>query len=142
MIKYAKGDVTTVPGKALLMHVCNNRGGWGRGFVLALSRRWKEPERAYRQWYEEQVNFSLGNVQFVNVGDITVANMLAQDGYGGVAVKFAALRECLKKVAEFARKEGLPVVAPKIGTGLGGATWDQIEPIIVEELQDVTIYEL
>jgi len=30
------------------MHVCNGQGHWGAGFVMALSRRFKAPEAAYR----------------------------------------------------------------------------------------------
>ena len=39
----------------------------GKGFVLALSKKWKMPEEAYRQWYKSQEEFTLGAVQFVNV---------------------------------------------------------------------------
>src|SRR4029077_8760714 len=31
--------------------VCNDAGGWGKGFVIAVSRRWPEPERRYRAWH-------------------------------------------------------------------------------------------
>lgn len=147
-IKYVKGDATcpTGEGHRILMHICNNKGGWGKGFVLALSKKWKLPEQKYRLWYKSQENFQLGEVQFVGVGgEITVANMLSQDGYGGVAVKYAALRDCLNKVYNFAVSHKATIHAPKIGSGLGGANWDQIEPIIEEELCqkgiDVTIYE-
>ncbi|MFJ6385555.1 hypothetical protein ACIQI7_36810, partial [Kitasatospora sp. NPDC092039] len=49
-ITYVRGDATTPQGKGVkvIAHVCNDLGGWGKGFVLALSRRWPEPEAAYR----------------------------------------------------------------------------------------------
>jgi O-acetyl-ADP-ribose deacetylase (regulator of RNase III) len=45
-IKYVKGDVLYPLGNGgkLIVHVCNNRGGWGKGFVGALSRRWRKTE--------------------------------------------------------------------------------------------------
>lgn len=46
---------------------CNDIGGWGKGFVTALSKKWKEPERAYREWYKSGENFGLGEVQSVEV---------------------------------------------------------------------------
>lgn len=47
-ITYLRGDATAPHGKGvkLIVHVCNDLGGWGKGFVLALSRRWPEPEAA------------------------------------------------------------------------------------------------
>jgi O-acetyl-ADP-ribose deacetylase (regulator of RNase III) len=71
-IVYVRGDATTPVGKGpkVIAHVCNDRGGWGKGFVLALSRRWPEPEAAYRRWYREHArnDFALGAVQLVQVG--------------------------------------------------------------------------
>jgi len=56
MISYIKGDATK-PEKInnenrVIAHISNNKGGWGRGFVLSLSSRWPEPERRYREWYK------------------------------------------------------------------------------------------
>lgn len=147
MIKYVKGDATKPIGEGhkILIHICNNQGGWGAGFVLALSKKWKLPEQKYRLWYKSQENFQLGEVQFVGVGgETTVANMLAQDGYGGVAVKYNSLRECLKKVHDFAVSHKASIHAPKIGSKLGGGDFNVISKIIEEELCekdiDVTIY--
>lgn len=52
-ITYLKGDATNPMGKGnkIIAHICNDVGGWGKGFVLAISRKWKEPEKAYRKWY-------------------------------------------------------------------------------------------
>ena len=68
-INYIKGDATSPvsKGEKTICHICNDLGGWGKGFVLAISKRWKEPEAEYRKWYIEKNNFSLGEVQFVQV---------------------------------------------------------------------------
>jgi O-acetyl-ADP-ribose deacetylase (regulator of RNase III) len=52
-IAYIKGDATCpqARGPKVIAHVCNDRGRWGKGFVLAVSARWPEPERAYRDWH-------------------------------------------------------------------------------------------
>ncbi|EGJ73150.1 hypothetical protein STTU_0361 [Streptomyces sp. Tu6071] len=44
-ITYVRGDATAPRGRGprVIAHVCDDRGGWGKGFVLALSRRWPEP---------------------------------------------------------------------------------------------------
>lgn len=146
-IKYVKGDATCPQRNhnqaAIIMHICNNKHGWGAGFVLALSKKWKLPEQKYREWTDD--TFKLGATQFIGVGGgIVVANMIAQDGFGGVAVKYNHLRTCLKQVCEHAKKINASVVAPKIGSGLGGGDFNIISKIIEEELCEkgihVTIY--
>jgi hypothetical protein len=69
---------------------CNDEGGWGRGFVLALSRRWSEPERRYRAWArgeEDSAPFALGQVQLVPVEEsLWVANLIGQHGIRIVSI--------------------------------------------------------
>ncbi|XXU05921.1 hypothetical protein WMF40_38440 [Sorangium sp. So ce854] len=50
VIDYRTGDATEPAGAGprIICHVCNDIGGWGRGFVVALSKKWPEPEARYR----------------------------------------------------------------------------------------------
>jgi len=139
MYSLQKGDATKLPstGKTLLIHVCNNRGGWGKGFVLALSKLTTKPERAYRSIPRHELK--LGSVQFVKVDDqLTVANMIAQNGYisseNPHPLQMDALRNCLKKVAKRADQFDT-IQLPKVGSGLAGGDWSKIEPMIQCELQ-------
>lgn len=52
-ITYLKDDATCpqAKGNRVICHICNDIGGWGKGFVLVLSRRWPEPEAGYRSWH-------------------------------------------------------------------------------------------
>jgi len=152
-IKYIKGDASDpqAKGKKIIAHVCNDQGGWGAGFVLAISKRWKEPEQDYREWvaYKKRDgnNPNLGNIRVVQTSrhDISVANMIAQKGFGGVAIKYDKLRECLRKLCEVAQEQGASVHMPRIGCGLAGGSWNKVEPIIEEELcnkgVEVTVYD-
>ncbi len=148
-VKYIQGDATTPQGKGkkIIAHICNDQGGWGAGFVLAISKKWKEPEQDYREWYRGDKDFELGNIHVVQTKqkDISVANMVAQKGFGGVAVKYDKLRECLKKLCEIAKKEDASIHMPRIGCGLAGGSWNKVEPIIEEELcnngVEVTVYD-
>lgn len=157
-IKYIQGDATRpqlVAGEnALIVHISNDRGGWGRGFVVSLSQRWPQPEAAYRLWYRTGSNdkgepFRLGNIQCVEVEPgLYVVNMIAQSGYhtrrhrAGV-VAMEALATCLAKVAQLARKMNAGIFMPRIGTGLGGSSWVAIEPLISKHLAglSVTVYD-
>lgn len=168
-IYYRIGDATSPVGEGdglgdkIIAHVCNDAGGWGRGFVVALNRRWREPRRAYKEWYRQHhqgwggAEFKLGRVSFVRVErDIVVANMIAQRGIRNPgdppAVDYDALRECLHYVADCAygnvndpKMESIHM--PRIGSGLGGGDWGTIETIIYQEMVagyglDVNVYTL
>ena len=80
-----RGDATSpqAKGPKIIAHICNDLGGWGKGFVVAVSRRWPEPERDYRQWHRDRArnDFGLGAVRLVPVlPGLWVANMVAQHG--------------------------------------------------------------
>lgn len=142
-IRYIHGDATApdTDGPAIIVHVCNDVGGWGRGFVVAISTRWPAPEARYRAWHrgEEQEPFELGAVQLVHVEENRwVANLVGQRGTrpsnGTPPVRYDAIREGLARVREHAHALQASVFMPRIGCGLAGGTWEQIEPLIDQEL--------
>jgi O-acetyl-ADP-ribose deacetylase (regulator of RNase III) len=155
-ITYLKGDATNpkVEGNKIICHICNDSNKWGAGFVLALSSRWKKPEAEYRKWANGTIlyrPFKLGQVQWVKVEkDIVVANMIGQHDirfHNGIPpIRYGAVDECLKKVAEVALKHKASIIAPRIGSGLAGGDWKKIEALIIENLCkkdiDVYIYDL
>ncbi|MFI6574367.1 macro domain-containing protein [Nocardiopsis sp. NPDC050513] len=153
--RVVRGDATNpdASGPTIIAHVCNDRGGWGKGFVLALSRRWAEPERDYRAWHRERArnDFALGAVRVVRVRpDLWVANMVAQHGTrrgtgGRPPVRYEAVAACLRALAAHAEELGASVHMPRIGCGLAGGRWSRIQPLIEEELLArgirVTVYD-
>ncbi|MFF2184950.1 macro domain-containing protein [Streptomyces sp. NPDC058155] len=153
-IEYVRGDATTPLGKGpkVIAHVCNDLGGWGKGFVVALSRRWPEPEEAYRRWHRERAgnDFGLGALQMVPVGQsLWIANMVGQHGMRtgskGPPVRYGAIDAALEKVAERAGELGASVHMPRIGCGLAGGRWELVEPLVRTRLADrgirVTVYD-
>lgn len=167
MIKYVRGDATLPSGggNKIIAHVVNNEGAMGKGFVVPLMDSYPNVKQRYQAWKEvgreDGTNFDLGNVQFVEVSraslfepEITwVANMVAQRGYRNrqddPALKYldeAALRSSLYRVASFAMEAKATVHMPRIGCGLGGSSWDEVEPIIEQTLGarsiNVTVYDL
>jgi O-acetyl-ADP-ribose deacetylase (regulator of RNase III) len=162
MIQYLKGDATRPIGEGskCIMHIANTAGGWGRGFVVSLSKRWTGPEEQYRKWYRDQTHprfgvFALGNVGWVIVEpELWVANMIAQVGYGRSGnqqhktgkeaslppIRYNALRTCLTKVAEVAKSTESTIHAPRIGCNLSGGSWDSVEPLIQETMHDLQVF--
>lgn len=159
-VQYVVGDATdqsVADGSKIIAHVCNDAGRWGKGFVLAISQHWPEPEYRYREaWANRDGDtLPLGRVQFVQVdgartGELWVANMIAQHGVRGprnrVPLRYNAVEACLQEVAKQAQFIGASVHMPRIGTGLAGGTWDLIEPRIRSTLcalaVPVTVYDL
>ena len=145
-IKYVIGDATApvAEGLKIIVHVCNDIGAWGAGFVLALSNKWMEPEEQYRAMSE----YNLGDVDYVQVeDDIIVANMIGQHGVGrdpgGYSpVRYVAIAEALKVVNDMAVYRDASIHMPRIGAGLAGGDWDLIERIICEVTTvPVTVYD-
>lgn len=154
-LTYVEGDATLPVGDGpkVIAHVCNDVGGWGRGFVVAVSRRWPGPEAAYRRWHKEGAGggFELGRIQLVEVGEaLWVANLVAQAGVrataSGPPLRYEALTSCLEALRTSALERGASVHMPRIGAGLAGGDWTVIEGIVRRTLVDggveVTVYDL
>lgn len=142
-IYYALGDATHPlgAGPAIIAHCCNNIGVWGAGFVLALSKRWAEPEAEYRKWARQfsDACIPLGCVQFVPVGEnITVANIIGQHATstwkGQPPIRYEGLKVGFERVAREAIKLGASVHMPRLGCGLAGGSWEKVEPLIEGQL--------
>lgn len=145
-ITYFIGDATQPhgQGRKIIAHIVNDIGAWGAGFVLALSKRSRAPELAYKQWFAQRDHndFALGSVQFVEFAtDVEVANMIGQHGIASRATRAAtppvcydAIERALEIVAARALETGACVHLPRIGCGLAGGTWDEIEPILARQL--------
>lgn len=154
MITYLKGDATQPKAKGvkIIAHICNDVGAWGAGFVLALSKRWLQPELSYRRIRQEDRN--LGVVQLVNVQQdeddksIYVANMIAQHNVRPIVIdnvqvqpiRYGALAVCLKKLRDDAIQYEASIHMPRIGSGLAGGDWLVIEKLINECLHDIDVY--
>lgn len=153
-IDYYKGDVLQILENEdqefitkILIHICNNKGGWGAGFVLNLSKKHREPEIQYRLNFKNKVNCTLGDIQIVKLKEnFYVINMIAQNGYKTIEnptpLDYNALESCLQKIMTWVNKNDFYfpcVYCPKIGTGLSGGDWDRIKNILNENLNELPI---
>lgn len=147
-LKYIKGDATRPIGKGnkIICHICNDVGAWGAGFVLAISKRWSEPEEAYRSMSPEER--TLCSVMLIPVeDDISVANMIAQHNVrpnenGQPPIRYGAVRACLAAVNDVAFRTNATLHMPRIGSGLAGGSWEEIESIIKSVMSvDVYVYD-
>lgn len=152
-IQYIKGDATDpiYSKNRFIVHVCNDVGLWGKGFVLAISKRWPGPEAAYRSLAASESPTILGEGQAVLVQPgLWVINLVAQKGVKSSTnrqpIRYDVLERLLNDVAVHALSIDASIHMPRIGCGLGGGSWSDIEPIIkrtlIDKGIDVVVYDL
>lgn len=137
-IAFKVGDALQVdPNRStIIAHVCNDTGAFGAGFAHAVAVRYPQAQLAYFNHYHM---FPLGGVMWVRISPgLQVANMIAQSGLPGrqnpTPLSYAALDQCLSKVADRAKVFDSVVQMPRIGTGLARGKWALIERLIYDNL--------
>ncbi len=155
-LRVVEGDATepqtTISSEIVVIaHICNNKNIWGGGFVVALSKKWKEPEQIYRNFCEGNKPYPesnkslpiLGKVCYAKINDhLVVANMIGQDGITStdnpIPIKYKALANCMAEVVGYIEmiksQTSNPVVihAPKFGSLRAKGNWDFILELIRE----------
>lgn len=147
-ITYLKGDALEPRGETakIIAHIVSDATpNWGgRSFAVAVKQKWPESQREFRTWAESnRRNLALGQVHLVRVSDdVTVASMVCQKGYGPSVqprIRYAALEECLMKLAETAKRLKAAVHMPRIGTGQAGGAWFIVEELVRSALPDAGV---
>lgn len=153
MIRFLEGDATDPIGDdpAIIAHICNNVGKWGSGFTRALDRRWPAPREDYLSW-NYRIRHEGGHIRLVEVDEcLWVANMVAQKGVKTFRSDSKPLRldwieMCLHSLWLAVEKHEASVHMPRIGCGLAGGSWDEVEPVIESYLAkkgvEVFVYDL
>lgn len=153
-IRYLIGDATDPrsDGLRIIAHVVNDKtANWGRGFALAVAKKWPEAAVEFGKWTAlNKEHLLLGRSHFFEISqDLAIFSMIAQRGYGqsvNPRIRYKALRECLLQLAEKVSKHHASVHMPRIGTGYAGGNWPLIKELIEENLIrrgiEVTVYDL
>ena len=75
-----------------------------------------------------------------------MVNMIAQENFvsfvNPIAVRYEALKKCLQQVSDSIKGNEVSVHMPRIGCGIAGGKWENIEPIIIDTLckNDIQVY--
>jgi hypothetical protein len=153
-IQYLKGDATQprANGKRILVQIVNDKAiSWGRGFSVAVRHKWPHAQKDFTRWaFESRPEFQLGNIHSIELEDsLRLISLVAQHGYGPSLfprIMYAALEQCLEKVASQAKESGSSVHMPRIGSGEARGNWNIVSELIDEILCSrgipVTVYDL
>ena len=139
-------------GANIIAHVVNDKTPrWGgHGFAQAVGGRWPVVQADFiTQVAMRPGLFALGNVLVSQPTDnLWIASMICQHGYGPSPtprIRYGALKNCLKEVAQLAARHQATVHMPRIGTGFAGGSWSLIVELILESLShagiSTTIYD-
>jgi len=148
--KFGRENITT-----FITHVCNDKGGYGSGFVVPLSRYFPKAKTEYLRWHQDGMYvhtspkpFELGQTQFVeNDNNVIVCNMVAQTLGGSRPLFYDKLVDCMRQVyAETCKYQNCEIVAPLFGTDLAGGSLEVTLPLIqdiwTKKNVPVTLYYL
>lgn len=157
MINYIKGDATNPVCKpAVICHINNDIGKWGKGFVIAISNKWPQCRECYIDWHIKKLTkshfingwipFKLGNIQIIKISEeLFVCNMIAQHGIypykNDPPIRYDAVNHCLEKLNNAIYDRSISVHAPRIGCGLAGGQWTIIESLINKHFSNIYIYD-
>jgi len=154
-IEYLVGDATapTDRGERLIGQIVNNRSAtWSpAGFSGAVKKKWPIVQSQFRAWADaDRQNLTLGRSHIFEVEPrLHLVSMVAQAGFGPSPVprlKYEALRDCLRTLADFARERGASVHLPRIGTGQARGSWEVVRNLLEEEVAckgiKVCVYDL
>ena len=152
-MQYKKGDLFNhleEHKNPVIIHVCNDIGRWGKGFVVPLGNYFPGAKKLFSNNYRNGVDSELGNIQIYENDMGTVINMIAQTGIypvdGVPPIRYKHLKRTLEGVAAYCKEKDVEIVMPKIGAGLAGGNWlvieEYIKEILVKKGIKVTVYEL
>ena len=146
MVTVVKGNLLNASEK-IIAHQVNCQKKMNSGVAKAIREKWSIVFEKY-----QKAESQLGFVDFILIDNHYhyVANMYAQDNYGYDGKQYTnydAFRQCCKKIVEFCRNMTIKytVAMPyKIASDRGGADWDKIMDILLEEFTDIdlTLYKL
>lgn len=141
-INYIEGSAVYPIGnnKKLIIHGCNSLGYWGKGFVLAISKRWPFAKKEYQKWIKKD-NPILGDYMIINLEkDIFLCNIITQKNiyprykkhFDEEAFKLG-LNNLVKDII-FKSYYDISIHMPRIGCGLAGGKWSVVENIINDKI--------
>jgi len=146
---YVKGNLLESP-VHIIAHQVNCLGIMGGGIALQIKNKWPRVFEDYKEFIEDWEYCNDGELPLghclpvrLNNEQRTVINIFGQNGIGGMATDYDAVRKAFIELKEYLvtdkiyrHDSQIPVGIPyKMGCGLGGGDWDTYRKML-QELED------
>jgi O-acetyl-ADP-ribose deacetylase (regulator of RNase III) len=146
MIFEVAGDILFTDARAIVHGVAPN-DPMSQGLALSLHERYPAMHKDFHHWCHQN-HPKPGRAWVWGGPDIRIVNLLTQDGgYGHGArpgkATISNVKHSLRELAKIINSEGFTSLAiPRLATGVGGLSWDDVWPLIKERLGklDVQVY--
>jgi O-acetyl-ADP-ribose deacetylase (regulator of RNase III) len=144
MIHEVAGDILLSSAQAIAHGVAPN-DHFDSGLALGLREKWPSMAKDFRH-YAHQSHPKSGEIwMWGGTGGARIFNLLTQEGehtHGSRPGKanLANVNHCLRRLRHEIEKEGIKSLAmPALATGVGGLSWSDVKPLIVQHLGDLQI---
>lgn len=144
MIREVEGDILTTNAKAIAHGVAPG-DHFDTGLALQLREQWPALAKDFRHYCHDHHPKPGDAWTWVNANGQRIVNLLTQEpaatnhAHPGKA-KIEHVNHALKALRKVVDHEKLESVAiPKLATGVGGLSWDDVKPLIEKHLGDAGI---
>ncbi len=143
MITKVQGDILLSKAQAIA-HGIAPFDHFNQGLALTLRENYPSMAKDFRH-YCHQYNPKAGGAWLWAGPEKIIINLMTQEAAldmksnpGKASIK--NVNHALKELRSIIEKEGITSIAlPKIATGVGGLSWDDVEPLIEDNLGDLKI---
>jgi O-acetyl-ADP-ribose deacetylase (regulator of RNase III) len=142
MIHEVSGDILLSQAEAIAHGVAAN-DPMDQGLTLALHKDYPAMHKDYHHWCHNQHPKTGEAWIWSGTRGARIINLITQEGGYGQNAKpgrasTTSVNNALRSLKKLIQKEQLKSVAlPKLATGIGGLTWDEVKPLIENQLADV-----
>ena len=143
MIHEVEGDILLTRAAAIAHGVAAN-DPMKQGLAAALHERYPSMHKDFHHWCRQQ-HPKLGSAWiWSGAGGARLVNLITQEGgyeHGSkpAGASVSSVNHALRALRKLITDEKLASVAlPRLATGVGGLNWEDVRPLIVNQLGDVT----
>ena len=144
MIHEVAGDILLTRAQAIAHGIAAN-DPMSEGLALSLHEEFPSMHKDFHHWCHNSHPAPGAAWMWGGPEGVRIINLITQEGgYGHGARPHKAtvkhVRDSLKALTKIIDKEGITSVAlPKLATGVGALSWDEVRPLIEERLGDLKI---